>query len=57
MDQSTRLAYYKRLIADGIALSAGQNTDMLAIMKERGPASSSPLPSGGAKHQEAKNKL
>jgi hypothetical protein len=56
MEPSERLAYYKRLIANGIALSAGQQADMIAIIKDRGNASAGPLPAEGAKHQEAKKK-
>lgn len=56
MDQHDRLQYYKRLMADGIALSAGQQADYLLIIKNRGAASVGPTPASGAKHQEQKGK-
>jgi hypothetical protein len=57
MDARERLAYYKLQMAQGIALTAGQQSDMLLIIKERGAASSSALPASGSKHDEAKRKL
>ena len=56
MDNHERLTYYKRLMADGIALSAAQQSDYLQLIKERGAASASAVPSGGAKHAELKRK-
>lgn len=57
MEQRDRLAYYKRLTADGIALTDAQRVDYDLIIRERGVASSEALPSGGAKHTEATIKL
>jgi hypothetical protein len=56
MDAHDRLTYYKRLQADGIALSAGQKSDMLQLIKERGEASAAAAPASGAKHEELKRK-
>ena len=56
MDSHERLTYYKRLMADGIALSASQQSDYLQLIKERGAASASAVPSGGAKREELKRK-
>ena len=57
MDASTRLSHYKRLLADGQALTVGQKADMDSIIKERGIASSFAMPAGGAKQTEAKLRL
>ena len=57
MDNRDRLSYYKLLQAQGIALSAPQQADMLLITRERGIASAGPMPAGGEKHTEAKIKL
>lgn len=56
MDSHDRLTYYKRLMADGIALSAPQQSDYLRLVKERGAASASPAPASGSKHEELKRK-
>lgn len=56
MDQHDRLTYYKRLKADGIALSGAQQSDYLLILKERGEASAGATPASGAKHDEQKRK-
>ena len=56
MDSHDRLTYYKRLKADGIALTAGQLSDYLQLIKERGEASAGPTPAGGAKREEQKKK-
>ncbi len=57
MDQKTRLAYYKALKAQNIALTAGQESDYTAIVKERGEASVEAMALGSELYEEAKRTL
>lgn len=57
MDDREKLSYYKSLVARNITLTSTQVIDMQRIMRERGPASSEAMPTGTAKHEEAKRKL
>jgi hypothetical protein len=57
MDANDRLSYYKALKAQNIALTSGQETDYIAICKERGESSVAAMPIGGAKYEEAKRTL
>lgn len=57
MNQNDRLAYYKALKLQNIALSEAQEADYIAICKERGESSTAAMPVGGAKYEEAKRTL
>lgn len=57
MDARDRLSYYKRLMADGVELSAEQKADMSIIVSERGIASAEAMPAGGQKQVDADNTL
>jgi hypothetical protein len=57
MDAAERLSFYKRQLVNGIALTAGQQSDMLTIMQDRGMASSEIMAGGGADYDIAVGEL